>query len=290
MKEKVKIGFAQRKVLSNNIEQNLNDFIDDIKNLAKKGAQVICSQELFLTKYFCFEENPKHFDLAVGFDESHEIDLLKNIAAEFDVVLIVSLFEKRAKGLYHNSAIVIDSDGCDLGTYRKQHIPDDPEFYEKYYFTPGDLGYKVFSTKYGNFGVLICWDQWYPEAARLTALQGADVLFYPTAIGWETEDDVHTKKEQLDAWVTIQRSHAVANGVFVVAVNRVGVEQNTEFWGNSFVSNTMGNVIYESPNDKEDLCVFEVNLNEIENTRRTWPFFRDRRVDTYFDLNKRFLK
>jgi N-carbamoylputrescine amidase len=290
VKNKLVIGFSQRKVDSNKISKNLDIFIEDVKSLVAKGVNVICSQELFLSKYFCFEENTTHFDLALELTDNEIIHQLEELASGLNVVLVISLFEKRTKGLYHNTAIVIDADGLNLGEYRKMHIPDDPGFYEKYYFTPGDLGYQVFDTKYGCFGVLICWDQWFPEAARLTAMKGADVLFYPTAIGWELDDDEKVKQEQLNAWLTVQKSHAVANGVFVVSVNRVGVEEETQFWGNSFVCNPLGTLLYESPSDKEDLAVCELDLNSIEEYRRVWPFFRDRRAESYDGITEKFLK
>lgn len=289
VKNNIVIGFAQREVKTNKLDDNLVSFVNDVKDLALQGANVICTQELFLSRYFCFEENELHFDLSLTFSGSEVIKQLEMLALDLDVVLVISLFEKRAKGVYHNSAIVIDADGMNLGTYRKMHVPDDPGFYEKYYFTPGDLGYQVFETKYGTFGALICWDQWYPEAARLTSMKGADVLFYPTAIGWDISDDEKIKKEQLNAWLTIQKSHAVANGVFVVAVNRVGREESTQFWGNSFVTNPFGSVIYESANDLEDVAVCELDLSTIEKYRRTWPFFRDRRIDSYDQITERFL-
>jgi N-carbamoylputrescine amidase len=216
---------------------------------------------------------------------------LGKLAAELNVVVIASLFEKRAQGLYHNTTAVLDADGAYLGKYRKMHIPDDPAYYEKFYFTPGDLGYKVFNTKYGCLGVLICWDQWYPEAARITALMGAEILFYPTAIGWATSQDEHTNSEQYDAWQTIQRSHAVANGVHVVSVNRVGFEQDgaMKFWGGSFVSNPFGRLLFKGSHDEEEVTVVDIDTSKTERYRTHWPFMRDRRIDSYQQITKRFI-
>jgi N-carbamoylputrescine amidase len=290
VKNNITIGFAQREVKSNNSSENLSVFINDVKVLAASGVNVVCTQELFLSRYFCFEENQSHFDLALSLTENKTIKQLQKLAADLNVVLLLSLFEKRTKGIYHNSAVIIDANGANLGMYRKMHIPDDPGFYEKYYFTPGDLGYQTFETQFGCFGVLICWDQWFPEAARLTAMKGADVLFFPTAIGWELNENEKVKKEQLDAWLTIQKSHAIANGVYVVAVNRVGTEEETQFWGSSFVCNPMGSLIHQSSTDTEDLIVCEIDLETIEEYRRTWPFFRDRRIDSYHEITNFFLK
>ena len=211
------------------------------------------------------------------------------LAKELGVVIIASLFEKRAEGVYHNTAAVLDADGTYLGKYRKMHIPDDPAYYEKFYFTPGDLGFKTFKTKFGTLGVLICWDQWYPEAARLTALNGADILFYPTAIGWADGEDPAINKQQHDAWETIQRSHAVANGIPVVSVNRVGKEGNQTFWGGSFVAGNQGEILFKASHDKEETAVVEIDLSRTNHTRMHWPFFRDRRIDAYSDITKRFV-
>jgi N-carbamoylputrescine amidase len=218
-------------------------------------------------------------------------EILQKIALENNIVIIASLFEKRAQGIYHNTTVVIDADGRYLGMYRKMHIPDDPAFYEKFYFTPGDLGYKVFSTKYGKLGVLICWDQWYPEAARITSLMGAEILFYPTAIGWSTAQDLPTNTEQYNAWQTIQRSHAVANGVHVVSVNRVGIEQNgaMKFWGGSFISNPFGTILLQASHDKEEVIVLEIDTSKTDSYRTHWPFLRDRRIDSYQPITKRFI-
>ena len=233
--------------------------------------------------------NPDFFALAEAIP-GPSTDELGALAAELNVVIVASLFEKRAAGLYHNTTAVIDADGKYLGKYRKMHIPDDPGYYEKYYFTPGDLGYQVFNTKFAKIGVLICWDQWYPEAARLTALQGAEVLVYPTAIGWDLEEkDGEINREQYQAWQTIQRSHSVANGVPVVSVNRVGTENGQQFWGGSFVSNAFGRVIFQASHDQEEIALVDVNVDSSEYYRRTWPFFRDRRIDSYQGIMERFI-
>lgn len=269
--------------------QNFQQTEKAIRQAASQGAQVVCLQELFQSTYFCFEENQDFFKLAEAIP-GKTTDSLGSLAAELGVVIIASMFEKRAAGLFHNTTAVLDADGTYLGKYRKMHIPDDPGYYEKYYFTPGDLGYLVFDTKYAKIGVLICWDQWYPEAARLTALQGAEVLVYPTAIGWDlAETDGEINREQYQAWQTIQRSHAVANGIPVVSVNRVGVENGQQFWGGSFVANAFGRVIFQASHDQEEVAVVEVNVDSSEYYRRTWPFFRDRRIDSYGDITKRFI-
>jgi len=270
------------------VEQNVSRSVARIKEAAEKGAQIICLQEMFDTIYFCHDTKSEYFDLARNGDDPL-FDELKSLANELNIVLVVPYFERRAKGVYHNSAVVIDADGRELGKYRKMHIPDDPGFYEKYYFTPGDLGYKVFDTQYGTIGVLICWDQWFPEAARLTAMQGADVLFYPTAIGVLEEEGEEELNQFHTAWHTIQRSHAVANGCFVASVNRVGTENGTRFWGRSFVSGPFGELISEA-GDNEEILLAEIDLATIETQRQTWPFFRDRRVDSYKGLTKRFLE
>lgn len=269
---------------------NLKKAIEQIKLAAKKGAQIICLQELFTSLYFCDVEDYENFKLAESIPGA-TTDALTVIAKEYDVVIIASLFEKRTEGLYHNTTAVIDADGSYLGKYRKMHIPDDPAFYEKFYFTPGDLGYKIFKTKYANIGVLICWDQWYPEAARITSLMGAEILFYPTAIGWATAQDEVTNTEQYNAWQTIQRSHAVANGVHVVSVNRVGFEQNglMKFWGGSFVSNPFGSLLYKASHDNEETEIIEIDIEKTDFYRTHWPFLRDRRIDSYEPITKRFL-
>lgn len=271
-------------------QANLAKMTGKIREAVAKGAQVICSQELFTSLYFCDEENYDNFKLAEPIP-GQTTDALCALAKELNVVIIASLFEKRTQGIYHNTTAVIDADGTFLGKYRKMHIPDDPAYYEKFYFTPGDLGYRVWKTKYGTFGVLICWDQWYPEAARITSLMGAEILFYPTAIGWATDQDEATNDEQYNAWQTIQRSHAVANGVHVVSVNRVGLEQDgrMKFWGGSFVSNPFGNLIYKASHDNEEVFVVDIDTNKTDQYRTHWPFMRDRRIDSYEQITKRFI-
>lgn len=271
-------------------QQNLNKAIAKIREAAAKGAQIVCLQELFASLYFCDVESYDNFRLAEKIP-GPSTEALGAVAAELDVVIIASLFEKRAEGLYHNTTAVLDADGAYLGKYRKMHIPDDPAYYEKFYFTPGDLGYKIFKTKFANIGVLICWDQWYPEAARITALMGAEILFYPTAIGWATNQDEATNTEQYNAWQTIQRSHAVANGVHVVSVNRVGLEQNGQmkFWGGSFVANPFGSILFQGSHDQEEVTVLELDLAASDRYRTHWPFFRDRRIDTYQPITKRYI-
>ncbi|MFZ9388311.1 MAG: carbon-nitrogen hydrolase [Chitinophagaceae bacterium] len=286
---KVKVGLVQMSC-SGHKEQNLAKAIDGVRKAAADGAQIVCLQELFTSLYFCDTEDYEHFKLAEPVP-GPSTEALQQIAGELGVVIIASLFEKRAQGIYHNTTAVIDADGAYLGKYRKMHIPDDPAYYEKFYFTPGDLGYKVWKTKYATIGVLICWDQWYPEAARITALMGAEILFYPTAIGWATHQDEATNTEQYGAWQTIQRSHAVANGVHVVSVNRVGLEQNDamKFWGGSFVSNPFGTILYQAPHDSEEVKVLEIDLAKTDQYRTHWPFMRDRRIDSYEPIVKRFI-
>lgn len=271
-------------------QPNLEKAIAGIRDAAKGGAQIICLQELFTSLYFCDIEDYENFKLAESIPGA-STDALSKVAKELNVVIIASLFEKRTSGIYHNTTAVLDADGTYLGKYRKMHIPDDPAYFEKFYFTPGDLGYKTFETKYAKIGVLICWDQWYPEAARITALTGAEILFYPTAIGWATAQDEKTNQEQYNAWQTIQRSHAVANGVHVVSVNRVGLEQNglMKFWGGSFVSNPFGNLLYLASHDKEENAVVEIDLEKTDFYRTHWPFLRDRRIDSYQPITKRFI-
>ena len=273
-----------------NKDENLSRAISGIQAAHQKGAQIVCLQELFTSLYFCDEENYDHFSLAEAIP-GPSTDMLAPLAKELGVVIIASLFEKRAQGLYHNTTAVLDADGSYLGKYRKMHIPDDPNYYEKFYFTPGDLGYKVWKTKFATIGILICWDQWYPEAARITALMGAEILFYPTAIGWSTSQDEETNTEQYGAWQTIQRSHAVANGIHVVSVNRVGLEQNgaMKFWGGSFISNPFGTVLYQASHDKEEVKVLELDLSKTDRYRTHWPFMRDRRIDSYQPITKRFI-
>ena len=267
---------------------NLSKTINKIREVAAKGAQIVCLQELFTSLYFCDVEDHDNFLLAEAIP-GPSTDALSKVAAELNVVIIASLFEKRAQGLYHNTTAVIDADGNYLGKYRKMHIPDDPGYYEKFYFTPGDLGYKVFKTKYATVGVLICWDQWYPEASRITALMGAEILFYPTAIGWAHRQDAETNIEQYNAWQTIQRSHAVANGVPVVSVNRVGDEGDMKFWGGSFIANAFGSLLYKASHDEEETVVTEIDMARSDYYRTHWPFLRDRRIDSYQQITKRFI-
>lgn len=271
-------------------EKNLSRAVEKIREAAKKGAQIVCLQELFTSLYFCDAEDYENFKLAEPVPGPSTVTL-STLAKELGVVIIASLFEKRTNGIYHNTTAVLDADGAYLGKYRKMHIPDDPAYYEKFYFTPGDLGYKVFKTRFGTLGVLICWDQWYPEAARITALMAAEILFYPTAIGWATAQNEATNIEQFNGWQTIQRSHAVANGIHVVSVNRVGLEQNgaMKFWGGSFISNPFGSIIYQASHDNEEVSVTELDLEESENYRTHWPFLRDRRIDSYQPITKRFI-
>ncbi|HWK59734.1 MAG TPA: carbon-nitrogen hydrolase [Parapedobacter sp.] len=289
MMTNVKIGTVQMSCVADKAT-NLNKAIDQIRIAAAKGAQIICLQELFTSLYFCDVESYDNFELAEAIP-GPSTEALQVAAAELGVVIVASLFEKRAEGLYHNTTAVIDADGSYLGKYRKMHIPDDPGFYEKFYFTPGDLGYKVFKTRYATIGVLICWDQWYPEAARITALTGAEILFFPTAIGWATDQDTETNKDQYNAWQTIQRSHSVANGLPVVSVNRVGFEQNgaMKFWGGSFVTNAQGKLLYLASHDVEETQVTEVDLSQSDYFRKHWPFLRDRRIDSYQPITKRFI-
>ena len=286
---KVKVGLVQMSC-SGDAKSNMDKAIAGIKDAAAKGANIVCLQELFTSLYFCDVEDYENFKLAEPIP-GPSTNTLSAVAKEAGVVVIASLFEKRAQGLYHNTTAVLDADGTYLGKYRKMHIPDDPAYFEKFYFTPGDLGYKVFETKYGKIGVLICWDQWYPEAARLTSLMGAEILFYPTAIGWATSQDEATNTEQYNAWQTIQRSHAVANGVHVVSVNRVGFEQNgaMKFWGGSFVANPFGSLIVKATHDQEEVIVTELDLSKTDSYRTHWPFMRDRRIDSYGEIVKRFI-
>ena len=285
----VKVGLVQMSCVGDK-KENLIKAIHGIRNAAQNGAQIICLQELFTSLYFCDVEDYDNFELAEVIP-GPTTESLSVVAAELDVVIIASLFEKRAPGLYHNTTAVINADGRYLGKYRKMHIPDDPAFYEKFYFTPGDLGYKVFQTKYAKVGVLICWDQWYPEASRITALMGAEILFYPTAIGWATTQDEETNEDQYNAWQIIQRSHAVANGVPVVSVNRVGYEQGgaMRFWGGSFVANGQGKILFKASHDQEETTVVAVDLNQADSFRVHWPFLRDRRIDSYLPITKRFI-
>src|SRR6478735_4481429 len=284
---KVKVGLVQMSCTENK-EANLNKAIEKIKEAASKGAQIVCLQELFTSLYFCDVEDYDNFKLAEAIP-GPSTEALQKVAGELNVVIVASLFEKRTEGLYHNTTAVIDADGKYLGKYRKMHIPDDPAYYEKFYFTPGDLGYKVWKTKFATFGVLICWDQWYPEAARITSLMGAEILFYPTAIGWATSQDEATNTEQYNAWQTIQRSHGVANGVHVVSVNRVGFEQELKFWGGSFFANPFGEVMHQTTVEEEEVIVKELDLDKSDYYRSHWPFLRDRRIDSYQPITKRLI-
>lgn len=285
----VHVGLVQMTCTASK-EENLRKAIEKTREAAAKGAQIVCLQELFTSLYFCDEENYDNFSLAETIP-GPSTDSLAALAKELGVVIIASLFEKRAQGLYHNTTAVLDADGAYLGKYRKMHIPDDPAYYEKFYFTPGDLGYKIFKTKFATLGVLICWDQWYPEAARITALMGAEILFYPTAIGWATSQNEATNTEQYNAWQTIQRSHSVANGVHVVSVNRVGFEQDgaMKFWGGSFVSNPFGSILYQASHDQEEVHVQALDLKKTDEYRTHWPFLRDRRIDSYLPITQRFI-
>src|SRR6478609_11377856 len=284
---KVKIGMVQMSCSAVK-DENVKKAIAKIREAAAQGAQIVCLQELFTSLYFCDVEDYDNFDLAEAIP-GPSTDALQVVAKELGVVIIASLFEKRAQGIYHNTTAVLDADGTYLGKYRKMHIPDDPNYYEKFYFTPGDLGYKVFKTKFATIGILICWDQWYPEAARITALMGAEILFYPTAIGWATTQDEATNTKQYNAWQTIQRSHAVANGVHVVSVNRVGEEAGVKFWGGSFFADPFGSIIHQTSHDDEEVVVQELDLDKSDYYRSHWPFLRDRRIDSYQPITKRLL-
>jgi N-carbamoylputrescine amidase len=270
-------------------EQNIARYTERVRQLAADGAQIICLQELFASLYFCDVEDYHNFRYAEAIPNGPTTMHFMALAKELGVVIICSMFEKRAEGLYHNTTAVIDADGSYLGKYRKMHIPDDPGYYEKFYFTPGDLGYKVFDTKFARIGVLSCWDQWYPEASRITALMGAEILFYPTAIGWAIDQDEATNDEQYQAWQTIQRSHAVANGVPVVSVNRTGREGDMQFWGGSFVTNAFGRVLWQARHLEECTHIEELDLNDSDRYRRHWPYLRDRRIDSYAPILKRFI-
>ncbi|MEI6684025.1 MAG: carbon-nitrogen hydrolase [Bacteroidota bacterium] len=283
----VRAGIIQM-TCSHDKEANLEKTMDNIREAARQGAQVICLQELFLTPYFCWEENYDYFNLADAIP-GIVTTLFSNLAKELEVVIIASLFEKRAEGLYHNTVAVTDADGTMLGIYRKHHIPDDPGYYEKFYFTPGDGGYKVFNTRYGPIGTLICWDQWYPEAARITSMMGARILFYPTAIGWALSQTGEVNRQQFDAWQTIQRSHAIANGVYVVSVNRTGQEGSMNFWGGSFVAGPFGELLCQASHDREEILVQELDMERIGEMRVHWPFLRDRRIDSYEPILNRYL-
>lgn len=283
---KLKLGLIQMSCQKDKAA-NIEKAVKNIRDLASKGVNIVCMQELFSSLYFCDVEDYENFSLAEAIP-GKTTEMFQSLAKELGIVIIASLFERQMAGLYYNTTAVIDADGSYLGKYRKMHIPDDPGYYEKFYFTPGDLGFKAFETKYGKIGVLICWDQWYPEASRLTAMKGADIIFYPTAIGWAREQDEATNNEQYYAWQTAQRAHAVANGVHTVTVNRTGWEGDMQFWGGSFVSNPFGTILYEASHDKEENIVVEIDTDLTEHYRMHWPFFRDRRIDAYGEITKRF--
>ena len=294
MQNKIKVGFIQQHN-TNDINDNMQRLKKGIEQLAKQGAQLIVLQELHNSLYFCQIETVDNFDLAEPIP-GPSTAFFSEIAAANNVVIVTSLFEKRAAGLYHNTSVVIEKDGSIAGKYRKMHIPDDPAYYEKFYFTPGDLGFVPIQTSLGKLGILVCWDQWYPEAARLMALNGAELLIYPTAIGYESSDAEEEKQRQREAWTTVQRGHAVANGLPVIAVNRVGFEpdpsqqtQGITFWGSSFVAGSQGEFIYRASETEEECTIVEIDLQRSEQVRRWWPFLRDRRIDEYHNIIKRFI-
>ncbi|MEO8725874.1 MAG: carbon-nitrogen hydrolase [Acidobacteriaceae bacterium] len=297
-KDKFTVGLVQMH-MTPDPDENLERAIAKLREAAERGAEIVCLPELFRSQYFCQKQDPAYFDLAEPIP-GPSTTRLSEIAREKNIVIIASLFEKRARGLYHNTAAVIDSDGTLKGLYRKMHIPDDPLYYEKYYFTPGDLGYRCFDTAVGDIGALICWDQWYPEGARLTALQGANIIFYPTAIGWHPAEKKEWGTAQHDAWRTVQRAHAISNGVFVAAVNRVGLEHSDvhgnrvegdgiEFFGGSFICDPFGRVLAEASAAEEKTLIIPIDLKLIDEVRRSWPFLRDRRIDSYLPIAQRFL-
>lgn len=290
----MKIGIIQQHN-SGDVKDNRSRLAQKITRLAQQGAELVVLQELHDALYFCQTEDVNNFALAVEIP-GEVTDFYANIARDNHIVLVTSLFEKRATGLYHNTAVVFESDGSIAGRYRKMHIPDDPAYYEKFYFTPGDLGFNPIDTSVGRLGVLVCWDQWYPEAARLMALKGAQLLIYPTAIGYESTDTPQEKKRQIEAWTTVQRGHAIANGLPVITVNRCGHEPDPsqltggiQFWGSSFIAGQQGEILYQAPQDSEAETVFDLSLERTEIVRRWWPFLRDRRIDFYSDLNRRFI-
>jgi N-carbamoylputrescine amidase len=291
MPNKFRVGLVQMSCSADPAE-NLAKAQSKIRDAATRGAQIVCLQELFRSQYFCREENAELFNLAEPIP-GESTEALGRLARELKIVILASLFERRAAGVYHNTAAILNADGAVQGLYRKMHIPDDPLYFEKYYFTPGDLGFRNFETPFGRIGVLVCWDQWYPEAARITALGGADILFYPTAIGWHPSEKAQYGAAQLDAWRTIQRSHAIANGVYVAAVNRVGYEgtseQGLEFWGSSFVADPFGQLIAQASMDQEEILIAECDPRRSEEVRRNWPFLRDRRIDAYQPILSRWL-
>jgi len=290
--QKIKLGIIQMRCTPHP-EENLANALGKVREAAQRGANIICLPELFRSQYFCQVEDHEYFKLAEEIP-GPSTNALAALAKELNVVIVASLFEKRGPGVYHNTAAIIDADGTYLGKYRKMHIPDDPLYYEKFYFTPGDLGFRAWDTKHGKIGVCVCWDQWYPEAARLTALRGAEILFYPTAIGWHPSEKAQYGEQQHDSWETIQRSHAIANGCFVAVSNRIGHElpnggPGIEFWGQSFVTDPSGKIIAKSGTDSEDILVVDIDLARIDEQRTHWPFFRDRRIDAYSDIEKRLI-
>ncbi len=294
MMDNLPVGIIQQKKTADTADNRCR-LAEAARRLADKGAKLIVNQELHDSLYFCQTESTDNFNLACPLT-SDATEFYSSLARELGVVLVTSLFERRAAGLYHNTSVVFDADGSEAGRYRKMHIPDDPAYYEKFYFTPGDLGFKPIDTSVGRLGVLVCWDQWYPEAARLMALQGADMLIYPTAIGWESTDTEDEKARQREAWITVQRGHAVANGLPVVTVNRTGYEADPsgatggiQFWGSSFVAGPQGELLHLSPSDSEDEAIINIDMRRSEHVRRWWPFLRDRRIDAYGDLTRRFI-
>ncbi|HVA95736.1 MAG TPA: carbon-nitrogen hydrolase [Candidatus Dormibacteraeota bacterium] len=292
MADKFTVGLIQMSC-SPDPRENFAKAESRIREAAARGAQIVCTQELFRSQYFCREENADLFELAEPVP-GPSTEALAKLARSLNVAIVGSLFERRAAGVYHNTAAILDADGSFAGKYRKMHIPDDPLYFEKFYFTPGDLGFPNFDTRFGRIGVLVCWDQWYPEAARLSSLGGANILFYPTAIGWHPSEKQEFGAAQLDAWRTMQRAHAIANGVYVAAVNRVGFEgtpqSGLEFWGHSFVCDPFGQVLAEASADKEEILIVECDLKLVEQTRRNWPFLRDRRIDAYSPILERWLE
>lgn len=283
----VTVGLVQMSC-SERPEENLAKAVERIDRAAHQGAQIVCLQELFRSRYFCQSEDATQFLLAESIP-GPTTTALSHVATEHEIVIVASLFEKRAEGLFHNTAVVIDADGTLLGKYRKMHIPDDPLYYEKFYFTPGDLGFQTFQTRYAKVGALVCWDQWFPEGARLAALSGAQILFYPTAIGWHHSEVPEERQAQQQAWEIVQRGHAVTNGVYVAAVNRVGIEAGLQFWGTSFVSDPFGRLLARASQEAEETLIVPCDLNRIDTVRQNWPFLRDRRIDAYNNLTKRYL-
>jgi N-carbamoylputrescine amidase len=290
--ERATVGLVQMRCVAQR-DANLETALRRIEEAAAAGANIVCLQELFLSPYFCQREDTAIFDLAEEIP-GPATEQLGRIAKKAGVVIIASLFERRTSGIYHNTAAVLDADGAFLGIYRKMHIPEDPLYFEKYYFTPGDLGFKAFDTRFGRIGVLVCWDQWFPEGARLTALQGAQILFYPTAIGWHPKEKAEFSVKQYQAWQMMQRAHAIANGIHVAAVNRVGHEGDNEsgleFWGGSFVAGPFGEILSQATHDKEENLIVPCDFRQAEEVRRNWPFFRDRRIDAYGGMTSRFLE